>query len=156
MKEKWTTLAVCIAVPVLLGISAGFLTADSMETFAMLEKPFLSPPGFLFPIVWTVLYVLMGISSYLVITSGAARQEILPALVLYGIQLAMNVIWPILFFRLGWYGISFVWLVLLWAVIYAYTTEAFHISRAAAALMVPYLIWVAFAGYLNLGIALLN
>ena len=86
-----------------------------METFEMVNKPPLSPPGWLFPVVWTILYVLMGIASYLVLTSGKPDDIALKA---YGIQLAVNFMWPILFFNLNLYLFSFIWLVALWLLVY--------------------------------------
>ena len=149
-------LVFCIAVPLLVGALAGFLTRDSMAAFAALEKPPLSPPGILFPIVWTVLYVLMGVASYLVLTSGARQEDIDHAITAYGLQLAMNFLWSFIFFQMGWYLTAFVWLVLLWIAI-LYTLLVFRkISNPAGWLLVPYLLWVTFAGYLNLSIYLLN
>lgn len=103
--------------------------------------------------VWTVLYVLMGTASYLVLTSGRPNGL---ALLLYGAQLLFNFFWPLFFFNMQAYLFAFVWLVLLWLLILAATILFFRISRPAGWLMVPYLLWVAFAGYLNLSIYLLN
>ena len=149
-------LILCIAVPLLVGGLAAFLTGNSMADFAALEKPPIAPPGFLFPIVWTVLYVLMGVASYLVLTSGADQGDIDHAITAYGLQLVLNFFWSIIFFRLEWYLAAFLWLVLLWLAI-LYTLLQFRkISRHAAWLLIPYLLWVTFAGYLNLSIYLLN
>ncbi len=149
-------LVLCIAIPLLVGGLSSFLTIDSMAAFAVLEKPPLSPPGILFPIVWTVLYILMGVASYLVLTSGARQDDIDHAITVYEIQLVLNFFWSIIFFRLEWYLAAFLWLVLLWITI-LYTLLLFRkISKSAAWLLVPYLLWVTFAGYLNLSIYLLN
>lgn len=156
MQSKIKIFIICIAIPLLVGGLAAFLTSDSMETFSMLNKPPLSPPGILFPIVWTVLYTLMGIASYLVVTSNAPKIETQNALFIYGIQLAINFFWSIFFFNLEWYLFSFFWLLLLWAFILNTIILFYRISKPAAYLMIPYLIWVTFAGYLNLGIYLLN
>lgn len=156
MQEKLKNLLLCIAIPVLTGSLSGFLTRGSMQVFRQLNKPSLSPPGAVFPIVWTILYILMGIASYLVFSSGAGRGDIRNALSVYGLQLAVNFFWSLFFFNLGWYFFSFVWLILLWLLI-LFTIRLFYpISRPAAYLLVPYLLWVTFAGYLNLGIAILN
>ena len=114
-----------------------------MDTFEALNKPPLSPPGWLFPVVWTILFVLMGAASYLVLRSAQPQQAIHRALRLYGIQLGVNFFWSIFFFNLSLYLFSFVWLILLWFLIAA-TTVRF------------YRIWVTFAGYLNWGIYQLN
>lgn len=156
MQSKIKTFIICVAIPLLVGTLAGFLTKDSMETFALLNQPPLSPPGILFPIVWTILYTLMGIASYFVVTSDAPKEEIKNALFIYGLQLAINFFWSIFFFNLEWYLFSFFWLLLLWAFILNTIILFYRISKPAAYLMIPYLIWVTFAGYLNLGIYLLN
>ncbi len=156
MQSKTKTFLFFTAIPLLVGIIAGLLTRDSMETFSSLNKPPLSPPGILFPIVWTILYTLMGIASFLVYTSGKEKEEINSALTIYFLQLAVNFFWSIFFFNLEWYIFSFFWLVLLWVLIF-YTIRLFYpISNTAAYLLIPYLFWVTFAGYLNLGIAALN
>lgn len=124
-----------------------------METFEMVNKPPLSPPGWLFPVVWTILYVLMGIASYLVLTSGKPDDIALKA---YGIQLAVNFMWPILFFNLNLYLFSFIWLVALWLLVYQTIRLFWSASKTTGALMIPYLLWITFAGYLNLGIYFLN
>lgn len=156
MQSKTKTFLFFTAIPLLVGIIAGLLTRDSMETFSSLNKPPLSPPGILFPIVWTILYTLMGIASFLVYTSGKEKEEINSALTIYFLQLAVNFFWSIFFFNFEWYTFSFFWLVLLWVLIF-YTIRLFYpISNTAAYLLIPYLFWVTFAGYLNLGIAALN
>jgi len=156
MQSKTKTFLFFTAIPLLVGIVAGLLTRGSMETFSRLNQPPLSPPGILFPIVWTILYALMGIASYLVYSSGKEKEEINNALLIYFLQLAVNFFWSIFFFNLEWYTFAFFWLVLLWVLIF-YTIRLFYpISNTAAYLLIPYLLWVTFAGYLNLGIAALN
>ena len=149
-------LAQCIFISLAVGIAASVLSGGEMEMFQALNKPPLSPPGWLFPVVWTILYVLMGIASYLVITSGAGDEERYRALLVYGLQLVVNFFWPIFFFRFGWYFFSFIWLLLLWLLIFRTWDMFREISRLAGILLVPYLLWVTFAGYLNLAIALVN
>ena len=156
MDQKKLTLVECIAVPLFVGLTAGLLSGGGMEVFAQLDKPPLSPPGWLFPVVWTILYILMGIASWLVLTSEAKREDIVEALIIYGASLVVNFIWPLLFFRLNWYLFAFAWLILLWVLILKTIRLFAPISKEVALLMVPYLVWVTFAGYLNLGIAVLN
>ena len=154
MKIQWKRLLLCLALPLAVGGLAALLTKDAMAQFALVRKPPLSPPGWLFPVVWTVLYLLMGYASYLVARTNHPQKR--SALILYGAQLFVNFFWSIFFFRLEAYWFSFFWLLLLWLLIFL-TIRAFRpISQAAAALLLPYLAWVTFAGYLNLGIALLN
>ena len=149
-------LAKCIAIPLLVGGLSAFLTRDSMRVFTELNRPPLSPPGWLFPIVWTILYILMGVSSYLIIQSGAEEEAVNSALSVYVYQLIVNFLWSTFFFNFGWYLFSFIWLVLLWALVLIMIVKFYNISRLAGILQIPYLIWVTFAGYLNLGIWLLN
>ena len=156
MKIKPQALLVSIGIPLLVGGLSALLSGGGMAAFSMLQKPPLSPPGWLFPVVWTILYVLMGIASYLVYTADADQQEISRALIAYGLQLFFNFFWSILFFRFGWYFFSFLWLAALWALILLTIRSFAVIDKRAAYLLIPYLIWVTFAGYLNLGIALLN
>lgn len=156
MKQKRRQLVICIAIPLAVGGISAWLSRESMNTFAALNKPPLSPPGWLFPVVWTILFLLMGIASYLVLTSEQSKQTIDRALCLYWVQLAVNFFWPIFFFNLSLYLFSFIWLVLLWLLILAATVRFYRVSQTAGYLMLPYLLWVAFAGYLNLGVYLLN
>ncbi len=149
-------LAKCIAIPLLVGGLSAFLTRDSMRVFTELNRPPLSPPGWLFPIVWTILYILMGVSSYLIIQSGAEEEAVNSALSVYVYQLIVNFLWSTFFFNFGWYLFSFIWLVLLWVLVLIMIVRFYNISRLAGILQIPYLIWVTFAGYLNLGIWLLN
>lgn len=153
MKIEWKNLITCIAIPLAVGALSSLLTKNSMENFAMLQKPAFAPPGFLFPVVWTILYVLMGIASYLVLMS---RKTTGNALLVYGIQLVFNFFWSILFFNLGLCMFAFLWLALLWLLILLTTILFYQILKPAGYLMIPYLLWVTFAGYLNLGICLLN
>ena len=149
----WKKLLASLAVPLAVGGLSALLTKDSMETFDSLNKPALSPPGWLFPVVWTVLFVLMGIACYIVVTAGGGNRA---ALTLYGVQLLFNLLWSLIFFRAEAYLAAFIWLILLWLLISATTVLFYRISKPAGILMLPYLLWVTFAGYLNLSIYLLN
>ena len=139
----WKKLLASLAVPLAIGGLSALLTKDSMETFDSLNKPALSPPGWLFPVVWTVLFVLMGIACYIVVTAGGGNRA---ALTLYGVQLLFNLLWSLIFFRAEAYLAAFVWLVLLWLLISATTVLFYRISKPAGLLMLPYLLWVTFAG----------
>lgn len=146
----------CIAVPLLVGVVSAFLTRGGMEMFETIVKPPLSPPNWLFPVVWTILYILMGISSYLIFTSGAEQEKIEKAISIYGYQLVVNFLWPTFFFNLQWYLFSFFWLLLLWLLVFQMIRKFAEIDKRAALLNLPYLIWLTIAGYLNLGIWWLN
>ncbi len=153
LKIQWKNLITCLAIPLAVGSLSSLLTQNSMETFNSITKPDLAPPGWLFPVVWTILYIFMGIASYLVLTSGKPNDK---ALTTYGIQLIFNFFWSIIFFNLELYLFAFIWLVLLWLLILKTTLLFYQISKPAGYLMVPYLLWVTFAGYLNFYIYLLN
>ena len=153
LKFQWKKLVVCLLLPLAVGGLAAFLTRNSMDLFAMVKKPPLSPPGWLFPVVWTILYLLMGFASYLVLVAEKPGRT---AWKFYLAQLAFNFVWPILFFHLQMYLLSFVWLLLLWILILVTILWFTRFSRLAVYLLIPYLLWVTFAGYLNLGIYILN
>lgn len=149
-------LAKCIAIPLLVGGLASFLTRGGMGVFMQLNQPPLSPPGWVFGVVWTILYILMGVSSYLVIQSGAEEEEINKALSVYVYQLIVNFLWPTFFFNFGWFFFAFLWLVLLWVLVFIMIRRFYNISKLAGILQIPYLIWLTFAAYLNLGVWILN
>ena len=155
MKKNVKQLLIALVLPLAVGGLSWLLSGGSGE-FRSLNQPPLSPPGWMFPVAWTILYILMGIASYLVLTSGRPERNVRRALVLYGIQLAFNFLWPIFFFSLSAYLFAFIWLVALWLLILTITVSFYRISDIAGYLMIPYLVWVTFAGYLNLGIYLLN
>ena len=156
MKLDKRLLILCIAIPLLVGVVASLLTGGGMEVFATVEKPPLSPPAWLFPVVWTILYLLMGISSYLILTSEADEHAKEGAIRLYALQLLVNFLWPTFFFNFGWYGFAFFWLLLLWFLVIVMILRFREVSRLAAYLNIPYLIWLTFAVYLNWGIWMLN
>ena len=152
LKIQWKKLIVCIALPLAVGALSS-LVSGGADAFETLEKPALSPPGWLFPVVWSILYVLMGIASYLVITS---EKDVKAAIFFYALQLVFNFLWPVFFFGLELYLFSFVWLAVLWLLILFTAILFYRASPAAGYLIIPYLVWVTFAGYLNLSIYLLN
>ena len=154
MKIKWKTLISNLIIPLVVGALSGFLTKNAMDSYQQLRQPPLAPPSILFPIVWTTLFVLMGISAYLVSVSTDGGRYTLPKL--YWVQLVVNFIWPFIFFNFGMYLVAFFWLILLIALVSAMIVKFYRISHTAAYLQLPYLLWLIFAGYLNLGILLLN
>ena len=156
MKIQWKTLILCLAIPLGVGALSALLTMGNMRDYATLNRPPLSPPGWLFPVVWSLLYLLMGYASYLIVTSQAAAVEKRQALTAYGAQLLANFLWPLLFFGLKWYLVAFFLLIVLWILIYITIRRFSSIWELAGDLLLPYILWVTFAGYLNLGIYLLN
>ena len=156
MKVNKKLLIICLAVPLAVGGVAALLSGGGMDAFEALNKPPLSPPGWLFPVAWTILYLLMGLASYLAVESMGPQQIINRSIALYALQLLFNFLWPIVFFNLEWYLFAFIWLIALWILILLTLRQFRRVSKPAANLLIPYLIWVAFAGYLNLGIYILN
>lgn len=155
MKRDVKGLLIFLAIPLAVGGLAALLSGG-MGLYRELVKPPLSPPGWVFPIVWSVLYLLMGWASYRVYTSGADPDRVRNALILYGAQLFVNFLWPIVFFRLGLLLTAFWVLLVLWVLV-LFTMRTFsRIDEKAGDLLIPYFLWVTFAGYLNLGFFLLN
>lgn len=156
LKLQWKPLLLCIALPLAVGGISALLTHGAMADFQALRQPPLSPPGWLFPAVWTALYTLMGVSSFLVLVSGAPQEQVHTALFFYGAQLLLNFVWPLLFFLAKAYLFAFFWLLALFVLVAVTLVRFGRIQKAAGWLLLPYLVWTAFALYLNLGIYLLN
>lgn len=152
--KKWKEWLISNAISLGLGAASALLTAGSMKSYQMMKQPPLSPPGWLFPIVWTILYLFMGTSAWLVYRSQHPEKE--TALRYYAAQLLVNVIWPLIFFRLQAFWAAFFWLLLLWYLVFVMLQYFRKINRAAGIMMTVYLLWCSFAAYLNLGVALLN
>lgn len=155
MKQRKTTpYLVSLAISLGTGTLSGLLIKDNLWIYQDLQKPPLAPPAWLFSAVWPVLYILMGIGAAMIYTTDKNKGE--NALTVYGTQLFFNFFWGILFFNLNAYLFSFIWLVLLiWLVVYM-LIEFYKIKPFSAYLQIPYLIWLLFAGYLNVSIYLLN
>ncbi len=151
---KYKKLILAILIPLAVGGLSAFLSKDGMEAFMTLNKPVLNPPPVVFPIVWTILYILMGISSYLVYISDSPNTK--KALTVYGIQLFFNFGWSIIFFRFMAFFTAFVWLIILIFLIYNMIVKFSNINKIAGRLQIPYLVWCLFAAYLNFSVYLLN
>lgn len=155
MDKNWKKRIINWVIPLAVGGLATLLSGGT-KLYQTINQPPLSPPGWVFPIVWTILYVLMGEAAYRVLTSGAEKEQIKKALIVYGVQLFLNFLWPLFFFGGQMYLTAFIILIALWIAILV-TTRAFsQIDETAGDLLLPYLLWVTFAGYLNLGVFLLN
>ena len=154
MKIDIKKLAVHIAVPVGVGIISS-LASGGTEIYSEIVRPPLSPPSFLFPVVWTILYILMGICAYIAeeASDEKGRSEILLP---YYVQLAVNGLWSVIFFRFRLFGAAALWLMMLIVWIITVINGFSQVSKKAAVLMLPYLIWCGFALYLNIGIYFLN
>ena len=165
-RPEWKKLIVSILIPLAVGGAAALIANGSFKDFEALNKPPLAPPAWAFPAAWTLLYILMGIAAYLVYCSEKYPGRIERALTFYAVQLFMNFCWTLIFFNLKLYLAAFIWLVLLWAaiagtvcgqqVLFGTALLFRFISKPAGWLMLPYLAWVTFAGYLNLGVYILN
>ena len=155
-KVNTKELAAAIALPLAVGGVSALLSKNGMKEFASLRQPPLSPPGWVFPVVWTVLYAMMGAASYEVYASDVHDIRRRRALTVYLSQLAANFLWSIVFFALGAHLAAFWLIVLLWLLIVVCMLMFYHISQKAGRLMIPYALWVCFAAYLNLGVYLLN
>ena len=155
MKIQWKKLLIALAIPLAVG-GLSSLVSGGMSDYENLVQPPLSPPGWVFPVVWTILYLLMGYASYLVFTADAPAGQKKRALNLYAIQLFLNFLWSPVYFGLEWRLVAFFVLLALWAAILL-TMRAFSaINEKAGDLLLPYILWVTFAAYLNLGTVLLN
>lgn len=156
MDKKWKPLFLCILIPLAVGGLASFLTQGDMAAFETVKKPPLAPPAWVFPVVWAILYVLMGVSSWLIYRKSLEDPAARIGLMLYGLQLLVNFLWPIFFFGLEWYIFSFLWLILLFYLVLQCIMDFAKWDKTAARLLIPYVIWLIIAGYLNFWIAVYN
>ena len=156
MSNRTKALSISIAIALGMGALGGLAARSGMATLAALNRPPLTPPGWVFPVVWTALYIAMGIASYLIATSGAQRESVRMALGAYGVSLAFNALWPVLFFALGQHLLAFIDLILLWLMLRYTLLQYSLVRRTAAYWLFPPLLWTTVAGYRNLGLWLLN
>ena len=157
MWKKVKIYAISIITALGVGGLAAFLTRNSMDIYKEIVLPPLAPPSILFPIVWSVLYVLMGIGAAMVYLRRQSEPRLVgDALSIHGINLIVNFMWSIIFFNFRRYLFAFVWLLFLFAIIIKMIIDFKKVRSLAAYLQIPYAIWVAFAGYLNFAIWWLN
>lgn len=150
---KIKPLLIALALPLAVGGLSALLSGGMDMAFI---QPPLTPPGWLFPVVWTILYLTMGYASYRVYTADAPKEEKRQALLFYAVQLFLNFLWSPVFFGLQWYLAAFFILVALWIMILLTANRFSKIDKLSGDLLLPYLLWVTFAGYLNFAIYLLN
>ena len=154
--EKWKTYLGWILFTEAVGGLSGWLTRDGTKYFnEFVRKPPLSPPGIVFPVVWAILYLLMGIGAARVYLSPVSRARS-RSLYLYLVQLAFNFCWSLIFFNFRAYGFALLWLAALWLLILGMVTAFGEVDSLASRLQIPYLLWVSFAAYLNAGVWILN
>lgn len=153
-KNGTKKLTASIAIGLGTGLFSVLLTLGNFKAYSALLQPPLAPPGWLFPVVWTILYILMGVSAYLVYECDAEEKYI--GLAVYVLQLIFNFLWLIIFFNIRNLLFAFVWLVFLWILVLAMTISFYKVNKTAGLLQIPYLLWVTFAGYLNIALYILN
>lgn len=149
-------LLISLGIPLAVGGLSALITRGSMDSYSQINNPPLAPPAWVFPVVWSILYLLMGVSLYLVWNSKASDKEKNKAITFWGTQLAFNFIWSPIFFISKNYLLAFIVLLIIWTFTLLMIISFYKISKPAAYLQIPYLIWLTFAGYLNLGVYILN
>ncbi len=157
MISLWKKIKIyVISVLISLGVGglSALLTKNNMEIYSSINRPPLSPPSFLFPIVWTILFILMGISAAIIYKSHSPLRR--SALRVYIVQLIFNFLWTLIFFNVQAYTFASVWIIALLALIVFMIIKFYKIKPLAAYLQIPYLLWVTFASYLTIAIAVLN
>ena len=154
-KNKTKVYGISIAISLVIGGLSALFTMMGMENYRLADKPALTPPEIVFPIVWTILYLLMGISAARVWIASEDKGSN-GGLMLYAIQLVVNFFWSIIFFTLQAYGFAFFWLLFLWLLVLLMIISFSKTDKLAAYLQVPYLLWLTFAAYLNFMVWMLN
>ncbi len=154
-KINWFQLLVIVLITELIGVLSNLFSGNTGQIYTSLVRPPLSPPGWLFGVIWPILYLLMGIAAYMIYQSPETLDR-KKAITLYWVQLFVNFLWPIVFFRLGWYWISVLVILILDVLVLMTTIKFYKINKVAGYLLIPYLFWILFATYLNIGIAILN
>ena len=154
--SNWKVYVLGILITEAVGAFSAILSREGTKLFSeMVQQPALSPPEILFPVVWGVLYALMGISATRIYLSPPGRNRS-KALNLYVIQLVINFFWSLIFFNAQAYGFAFLWLLLLWGLVLKMILTFYKVDATAAYLQIPYLLWLTFAAYLSLGVWYLN
>ena len=155
-RHTWKPYAAWIAGTEAVGALSGWLTRDGTKLYTQtIVQPPLSPPSIVFPIVWMILFALMGVGAARIYLSRSSKERS-TGLLLYGLQLAFNFVWSFLIFQFRLFGFALLWLAILWLLILGMALTFRKVDSLAAGLQIPYLLWVAFAGYLNFGVWMLN
>lgn len=153
LRKRWPTLVLILALTLGGGAAAGFLTSSSMDVYSHIAKPAFAPPSWLFPVAWSVLYACMSVSLWLAIRKDAPSRA---TIILYVVQLLVNLSWPFVFFTFQAFGLAFWWLILLLALVIWLMIRTFRTGPLAGWLLVPYAGWTAFAAVLSFAVAWLN
>jgi translocator protein len=150
-------LLICIALPLIVGMIGSFFTLDNIPTwYAALNKPAFNPPAWVFGPVWTILYILMGISLYLILRNGVTTPAVRWGVILFAVQIVLNLLWSIIFFGMHSIFFAFVVIIMLLVSLVATIISFYRVSKPAAWLLVPYLCWLGFASVLNGTIWIIN
>lgn len=155
-KHNISDMLIYIISAEIIGAVSALLAGRFSDFFNKYEEPPLLPPGWLFPVVWTILYAVMGYSAYLIKHSYGETSQKKTAMTIYWVQLALNFMWSIIFFRFEALWLAFVVIMALWVMIIAMILSFRKINPLAAYINIPYLLWVTFAAYLNLATAIIN
>ncbi len=147
---------ISIGIPLATGGLAALLTKDSMDLYSKINQPPLSPPGWLFPVAWTILYLLMGISLYLIWNNSTDYNFKKVAFILFSVQLILNFIWSLVFFNSRQFTAAFIILIFMFIFTLFMTLRFYKINKISAFLQIPYILWLTFAAYLNYAICVLN
>lgn len=153
LRKRWPTLVLILALTLGGGALVGLLTRDSMSVYNEIVKPSFAPPSWLFPVAWSILYAAMSVSLWLVIRKDVPSRA---TIVLYAVQLAVNLAWPFIFFTMRVFGLAFWWLILLLILVIWLMIRTFRTGPVAGWLLVPYAAWTAFAAVLSFAVARLN
>ena len=154
--KSFSNLIISILIAEGVGLLSGYLGRSNPNTYMQFNKPSFSPPSWVFPVVWTILFFLMAIAVYRIWIRGKQGEDITKPLILYTVQLILNFFWTIIFFRFNLYGVAFIELLVLLVIVIITTFSFKKIDRLAAYLMIPYILWLGFAGILNYAIWMLN
>ncbi len=154
MKPKWKTIIYSLILTFIFAFGGGIVTYLGMPKYDASTHPYLTPPSWLFPVVWSILFLLMAYSAAVVYDAHAAHTP--KAVVIYLLQLTLNFWWCVMFFGFGAYLFAFILLLLLWGAVLAMIIVFCKVKKPAGLIQIPYLLWLTFAAYLNLGVYLLN
>lgn len=151
---KVKPLVISLIIPFVSGLISYFLSGDIKSVYAVIEKPFFAPPDWIFPVVWNILFLLMGISCYMIFVSGSSLRK--KALTFYGVQLLLNTFWTFIFFKLEMFLFALIWVAAILVLVAVMCLYFYRIKPWAAYLQIPYLLWLTFALMLNAGVYFLN
>ncbi len=157
MKIDYLKLIISIALCQMAGFVGAIFTSSSIPTwYAGLNKPSFNPPNWIFGPVWTILFLMMGISFYIIWNLGIDKKDVKAALIIFGVQLLINILWSVIFFGMQSPFYAFIEIIILWIAILFTIIKFYNLSPVAAYLLIPYILWVSFAAVLNFSIWRLN